>query len=198
MPKTGGTESTLTGGYTTMVIMPRRFMRRMRRPLMAPIVSYKHQRQEVATYTGVVANHENQLFVGLAPGSAEAPQTAIAGHKVYSVDISLTFVQTSSSGNSPISWMLVHTRDGQDIDSCFAATDASNWSNIGLSKCRNQVIKSFLSAVGSNDAGPKQWNLHIKIPKMWHRIREGDRLILVFNGQEPGLLAIGTRFKSYS
>ena len=197
MAKTGGTKSTLDGVCMTMV-MPRRFMRRMRRPMLAPIVSYKQQRQEVVSYVGTVANLEYQLYVGLGAGGVQAPQTAIAGHKVYSVDMSITFVQTSSSGNSAISWMLVHTRDGQTIDQCYAATDASNWSNIGLSQCKNQVIKSFLSAVGSNDAGPKQWNLHIKIPKQWHRIREGDRLIFVFNGQEPGLLVIGSRFKSYS
>ncbi len=177
--------------------MFRRGMRRMR-PMRAPIVSYKHQREEDITYIGTVANNEYLVYQGSAPGGISSPQDVPAGNKVYSVDVSLNFTHTSGSGTTRYTWMLVHLRADQQIGFLFASTDASNWSNIGLSKGRNQVIKSYLGIVGTEDAGPKLYNVHIKIPKMWHRVREGDELRIVFNATDPGSLITGTRFKSFS
>ena len=179
--------------------MFRRGFRPRRRVMMrAPIVSYKHQRNENTTYIGTGANNSFVLYTGTAPGETASPNTVPAGNKVYSVDVSVNFIHPEGSGTDTPSWMLVHFRAGQELDSLFANPNASEWSNIGLSLARNQVIKSFMSIVGSEDAGPRQWNMHIKIPKLWHRIREGDILILTFNAQSAGSLSIGTRFKSFS
>jgi len=181
-----------------MVEMPFRRRMRMRRPMQAPIVSYKHQRQTAVTYLGAVANQIITVFQSEPPGGQAQVFGVPAGNKVYSLDVSMNFIHTSGSGSTTINWMLCHLRDGQNVDDLFASTDAANWSNIGLSKGRNQVIKSFLSQVGTEDAGPKMQNIHIKIPKMWHRVREGDSLLIVFNASDSGSLVVGTRFKSFS
>jgi len=176
-----------------MVEMPfrGRMRRRMSRPMLAPIVSFKHQRQTQLTYVGAVANQIITVYQGGEAGASASVFSVPNGNKVYSVDISLNFIHTSGSGTTRVNWMLVHLRDGQDVDSLYAPTDASNWSNIGLSKGRNQVIKSFLTLAGTEDAGPQKYNVHIKIPKMWHRIREGDNLLVVFSADD-------SRFKSFS
>ncbi len=171
----------------------------MRRPMMrAPIVSYKHQRQTALTYIGGGANQVITLYTGTGPGSVGTVGLVPAGNKVYSCDVSVNFIPSSAGNSGTINWMLVHMRSDQDESTLFAPTSAADWTNIGLSVARNQVIKSFLSLVGTNDAGPRIWNMHIKIPKQWHRVREGDRLIIIFDCDEAGPLAIGTRYKSYS
>ncbi len=174
-----------------------RFQRR-RRQMLAPIVSYKHQASAAVTYAGGAVNNIHFVMLGGAPGSEKSGINVAAGCKVYSVDISLTYSLTAGSGTSTYSWMLVHLRDDQNIGSLFAASDASNWSTIGLSKGRNQVIKSFTGIVGSEDSGPRSYNLHIKIPKLWHRVREGDSLVLVFNADSVGSLLNAHRYKDYS
>jgi len=197
MPSTGQERNIKIGLSITMVIkMPRHFRRQM--VMRAPIVSYKHQQQADITYAGAQANLIYDVYIGGAPGIAAGVAIVPAGNKVYGINVSVNFVQTSSSGNTRINWFMTHLRSGQTVDGEFAASDASNWSNIGLSKARNQVVKSFLSVVGSNDAGPKTWNIRIKLPKMWQRVREGDQLQITFNGAEAGLLVVATRFKSFS
>jgi len=198
MPRNGCPKDTLGGPCITMDMF-RRGRRMMRRPMMrAPIVSYKHQRNENTTYVGALANNQYNVYVGVEPGQVNTPQGVAAGNKVYSVNISLNFIHPNAMGTDTPSWMLVYLRDGQTIPSCFAATAASEWSNIGLSNCRNQVIKSYMSLVGTEDAGPKVWNVHIKIPKIYQRVRQGDALVIIFTASDSGPLSIGTRFKSFS
>ncbi len=172
--------------------------RRPSRRMAAPIVSYKHQASTAVTYGGTDANNITFIMLGGAPNSEQSGINVSAGHKVYSVDLSVSYSLTAGSGTSTFSWMLVHLRDDQNIGSLFAASGASNWSTIGVSKGRNQVIKSFTGIVGSEDAGPRLYNLHIKIPKQWHRIREGDALVIVFNADEIGSLLTAHRYKDYS
>ncbi len=182
----------------TMVV-PRFRRRMMRRSIVPPLISFKHQRQENQTYVGGGVNLLYVVYTGVNANVATTPSTVPNGHKVYSVDVSLTFIHQAGSGSGDISWMLTHLRDGQTIGTCFASPNgASDWSNIGLSKCKNQVIKSYISAIGTEDAGPRIWNVHIKIPKQWHRVRDGDTLNISFNGDQTGLLVLGTRFKDYS
>ncbi len=173
-------------------------MRRFRRPMRAPIVTFKHQRNEDTSYLGAGANNQFNVWLGGAPGEQVTPLTVPAGRKVYSINVSLNFIHPSGSGTDVISWMLVHLRDGQLISTCFAATGASEWTNIGLSNCRNQVVKSFMALLGTEDSGPCSYNVHIKIPKIFQRVREGDIMAIVFNAVEPGPLSIGIRYKDFS
>ncbi len=167
--------------------------------MVAPIVSYKHQRNENTTYAGAAANNNYVVYTGVGPGAAASPNTVPAGNKVYSVDVSVNFIHLAGSGTDAPSWMLTHLRADQDITALFGGgSGASEWSSIGNSLARNQVIKSYMSLIGTEDAGPIKTNVHIKIPKMWHRVREGDILLITFNADQTGSLSIGTRFKSYS
>jgi len=166
--------------------------------MRAPIVSYKHQAGTNLTYIGGAANNFDLLFLGGAPGSEQGISDVAAGHKVYSVDVSVNFVSASGAVSTTYSWMLVRIRDDQSVGTLFGTTDASNWSTIGLSKGRNQVIKSFMGVVGTEDAGSAKYNLHIKIPKPFQRVREGDQLYIVFNAADAGTLATGFRYKDYS
>lgn len=177
--------------------MPRRRFRR-RMVMAPPIVSFKHQRMEETTYVGTLANNNYLVYQGVNQGTQTTPTDIAAGNKCYSIDVSVNYIVGSSTATGRLSWMLVHLRDGQTIGDQFAATDASNWSNIGLSKAKNQVIKSFVKIFATEDASAAIYNLHIKIPKMWHRIREGDSLVIMFNADEAGTLVIGSRFKSFS
>jgi len=177
------------------------FGRRMRRrrPMMrAPIVSYKHQRQTDVSYVGTDANQIITYYTGTSPGGTASVGQVPAGNKVFSVNASVNFTTGSGSTTSVINWMLVHLRADQDINTLFAAVGAANWSNIGNSLARNQVIKSYLAITGTEDSSPTRWNVHIPIPKMWHRVREGDSLVIVFNAVAAGSLSIGTRYKSFS
>ncbi len=198
MPKTGGTESILGGACTTMDMF-RRGMRRMRRPMMrAPIVSYKHQRNEDTTYAGGGITNQMNVYEGVEPGAQGTPANVPAGNKVYSVNISLNFIVPSGSGTDTPSWFLAHLRQGQTISILFPGLSATQWTNIGLSKARNQVLKSYMSLIGTEDSGPIRYNVHIKIPKMYQRVREGDILAIVFSAQTVGPLSIGVRYKSFS
>ena len=199
MVRIGGTESTLTGEVITLVEMPfRRRMSRRSMPMRAPIISYKHQFQQNTSYTGNADNEALVLFTGMEPGAQASPTTVPAGNKVYSVDVSVNYIQTSSSGNATINWVLCHLRSGQTYTGLFSQPGGADWSVIGLSSGRNQIIKSFMNLVGSEDAGGYRVNLHIKIPKLFHRVREGDQLLIIFNGSEVGALQLGARYKSYS
>ncbi len=183
-------------GLFIIMVMPRHFVRRM--VMRAPIVSYKHQQQADLTYAGAQANLNYLVYQGGAPGAAATVSSVPAGNKVYGINVSVNFIHASGTGSTRINWMLSHLRSGQTVDGDFGITDASNWSNIGLSKVRNQVVKSFVAVAGTEDAGGKIWNMRIKIPKMWQRVREGDELTVTFNATDTGTLIIATRFKSFS
>ena len=117
---------------------------------------------------------------------------------MYSINTSVNFIVSGGNATSRIEWCIVHLRADQDFDTLFASPGGCNWTTIGNSMGRNQIIKSFVSIVGTDDSGARIWNLHVKVPKMWHRVREGDKLLLIFNAEEAGALTIGTRFKSFS
>ncbi len=174
-----------------------KFRGRMRPRMVSPIVSFKHQRNETVSYLGSNANNIYTIYTGVQSGTGSGPQTVPVGEKVYSVDVSVNFIPATASAGSDYSWMLVHYRSDQDQNVLFS-TPHSSWSSIGLSNARNQVVKSFMGVTGSEDSTSARYNIHIRIPKMWHRMREGDLLLLTFNAAEAGILSIGTRYKSYS
>ncbi len=182
-----------------MVEMPfRRRMSRRMAPMRAPIVSYKHQATTDTSYTGASANSVHRLYLGTSPGSEDTPLTVSAGSKVYSVDVVVSFIHGENMGDTNMSWMLTKLRTDQVVSSLFDSSGASNWTTIGLSNGRNQVIKSYMGQAGSEDAGPKAWVVHIKIPKIYQRVREGDTLDITFNATDTGSLRIAHRYKSYS
>jgi len=174
------------------------YRRRRRMAMRAPIVSFKHQQVEDTSYVGASANLIHRLYVGLPPGEPNTPVAVANGEKVYSVDIVVSFIHGEGTGDTNLNFMLTKFRADQSVSTLFAATNASSWSNIGESSARNQVIKSYMGQAGTEDAGPKTYTLHIKIPKIYQRVREGDALDVIFNATDIGSLRIGHRYKSYS
>ena len=165
--------------------------------MRAPIVSQKFQRNEDITYVGANANNIYELYEAVATSTPESGINIHYAKKVFSINLSVNFLSGTSNEGSTYSWMVVHLRADQVIGTLFGSP-ASTWSTIGNSPGRNQVIKSFMGVVGTEDAGSVRYNNHIPIPKMWHRLREGDKLSLVFNASEAGTLSIGSRFKAFS
>ena len=178
--------------------MFRRAGRRRRPPMRAPIVTYKHQKNEDITYVGGNANNETILYTGLPPGNLSLVNGVPAGHKVFSVDVSVNALAPDNNTTGTFSWMLIHLRADQSVATLINPSRASGWSEIGLSVGRNQVIKSYMGLYGTDDAGPYRSNVHIKIPKLWHRVREGDQLILVWNSDAATTFSVGFRYKDYS
>ncbi len=166
--------------------------------MRSPIVSYKHQRGEDSTYAGLGDNNQFNIINVIGPGEPSTPTDVSAGHKVYGVNISLNFIHPAGSGTDTPKWMVVYLRADQSIPSLFGASFAADWSTIGLSNGRNQVIKSYMSIVGSEDAGPRTWNVRVPIPRVYQRLREGDRLVIIFNATTAGPLSIGVRYKDFS
>ncbi len=173
--------------------MPRRRGRmRMR---MNPIQSVK---QQMAQKQSILADTNIQHFV--MDASEVGSPTKVTGIEVpvgaivYSMDVSINFVSSTGGITGNIDWCFVKLRDGQVFDTILVSPD---WSDLGLASGRNQVIKSYMAIFGTEDAGPKIWNLHIKIPKVYQRTRAGDRFIIVFRSSEAGSLSTGARYKYY-
>ncbi len=176
--------------------MPRRMgYNRAPRPR---VVTYKHMFNQDTSYAGADANNFHILYQGGAPGSSSSIVAIPAGNRVYSVDVTVSFVNGSANAGGTWAWMLVYLRDGQDITSLIATSGAPRWSNVGLSNIRNQVIKTFMGVVGTEDGSTLNMTRHISIPKIYQRIREGDQLQLIFVGDQAGSLSTGSRFKDYS
>ena len=180
-----------------MVEMPfrRRMSRRM--PMRAPIVSFKHQHSKTVSYVGGNVNDTFVVNIGTVTNTAVSPGSTPLGNKMYSVDVTVSFVNASASTGTDFSWMLVHLRTGQTIAGLFPGI-SSNWSQIGLAPGKNQVIESRMGVLPTEDGASYQFQKHIKLPKSWHRIRNEDQLIIVWNSDQAGTYSVGARFKTYS
>ncbi len=177
----------------------RQRMSRNYRPRMAIVQSFKQQREETVSYAGLNANNQYVVVFGVAADAlANDRKNVPVGAKVSSVFITVDFVSATGGATGTFSWMYTCLRAGQAIGTEFAATDASNWSNVGLSNARNQVIKSFTGIFGTEDAGVVRYNFQMKLPKHCQRIRQGDNHTITFNANNSGTLKIATRYKYYT
>jgi len=162
---------------------------------MNPIQSVKNQHSQKQS---ILANTNVQHFVGNAvevgvPTKVVGTEIPV-GANVYSIDLSVNFVSGSAAVTGNIDWCFVKLRQGQVFTTVIGTPD---WTEIGLAPGRNQVIKSYMGIFATEDAGAKQWNVHIKIPKTYQRTRSGDLFILVVNASQEGSLSTGARYKYY-
>jgi len=165
---------------------------------MSPIQSKKIQFAEIVSYAGGNANNIVVVGNGVDIGVAPILVTDIPnGAKISSIAISENFVATAGGAEGSYSYMFIKLRVGQVVGTEFGATLASNWSSIGASNARNQVIASFMGVVGSEDSGGFNHTRQIKIPPIYQRMREGDQFLIVFNSDIGGILATGFRYKFY-
>ena len=116
------------------------------------------------------------------------------GAKVFSVDVYVNAIVPSGSGNTSFRYYICKTRGGQIIGTDFPSPI---FSDIGLSDVRNQIFHSDMVQLGSEDSGPLRRKLHIKIPKIYQRMRTGDKLNFVSQAVLAIETDIGFRYKYY-
>ena len=175
--------------------MPR-FQRRRRAMRMAPINSVKNQhatKQTILASALIIEEVAVAVDVG-APTKVTGLEVPV-GAKVFSVDLSVNFISVDSSTSGNFDWCFLKLREGQTVASLITNPD---WTNLGFSNGRNQIIKSYMANYGTEDAGSIRYNPHIKIPKIYQRMRAGDSLVMAFIASSAGSLSSGMRYKYFN
>ncbi len=161
--------------------------------------SVKLQRKETSTYVGGNANVVYQINIGkeLADVTSNQIDNPV-GSKVFGFDISVNFISSTGGQTGTFEWFVWKARTSQSTAGVFADPKGADWSELGLSAGRNQIIKSFMGIYGTEDASAVRYNMHIKVPKLMQRTRLNDVITLVFNASDAGTLSIGSRYKYYT
>jgi len=110
------------------------------------------------------------------------------------MNIYINAIVDSGSQNTNFDFYVIFRRSGQAASSIPEA----DFSSIGLSELRNQIIFSDLNQIGTEDAGPLKRKISIKIPKMFQRLREGDFWDLVYGHTVAVQTNMGFRAKAFS
>ncbi len=135
------------------------------------------------------------LLVGIGPNEARTTGfQAVAGSHVFSMDVYINAIVPSGAQNTNFDYYVIYLRSGQTA----SIIPDADFSSIGLSTLRNQIIFSDLNQIGTEDAGPLKRKLHIRTPKLYQRIREGDQWVLVYGHAIAIETNLGFRAKSYS
>ena len=173
-------------------IMPRHFRRK--NPMAKFTTSLKHQHALKQTaIIGLKANFN--VVTSIPPGAARVTGDQVpAGNHVFSVDLYLNFVNESASTAGNVDWYYIILRSGQTLTEAPQA----DFSAIGLSTMRNQILWSEALQIGTEDGQLVRRFKHIKIPKMYRRIREGDVHMIVYANDNALNQSFAARFKSYS
>ncbi len=139
-------------------------------------------------------------FLDFAVGVEQGAPTKVQGNEVptgamiFGMAISVNAIVPAGSGNTRFSWYLCKIRQGQ------AGSDFPSpvWADIGLSEVRNQIFHSEMVQLGSEDAGPYRFNRRVKIPRIYERMRAGDRLVIAVTANSAAVeIDIGARYKYY-
>ena len=174
--------------------MPRGRFRKRSNPMAKFTQSLKHQHS--LKQSAMAAPKANfNIIQGIGPGAARLTGAEVqAGAHVFGVDLYLNFVNASASTAGDVDWYYIVLRTGQTL------TDAPtpDFSSIGLSNMRNQILWSEALQIGTEDGQLIRRFKHVKIPKMYRRIREGDVHMIVYGIAEALNQSFATRFKSYS
>ncbi len=194
MPRNGCPKDTLGGLCITLDMFRRSGSRRMRRR-MNPIQSVKNQ---LATKQSLLGATLEQIFIAqtvdVGSPTKVTGREVPTGASIYSIDVSVNFVSSTGGITGNFDWVLIKTREGQGVVSLITSPD---WTDIGLANGRNQVIKSYMTIYGTEDAGSVKYNLHIKIPRIYQRMRAGDNFVIALEASDAGSLAVGARYKYY-
>lgn len=170
--------------------------RRMRRaaPISYPVKTKNQLSLKESTVMGT--KHRFDIVTSLAPGEQRTLSGQVqAGDHVYRVNLSINATVPTGTGNTDFDFYVACIRSGQTL----ATLPSADWSDIGLSNLRNQIIYSEQNQLGSEDAGPLRRKISIKIPKIYQRIRQGDFIMLVYdNPSETVQVNIGARYSSFS
>ncbi len=133
------------------------------------------------------------LVVGTAPQAERTLNTQVpAGAHVFSMDIYVNAIVPSGGERTLFLYTVQYTRSGQSVET------AIEFASLGLSNQRNQVLVSEMAQCGTEDAGPIRRKFHFKVPKIIQRVREGDKITLVWKSNGATVeVDMGVRYKYY-
>ena len=135
------------------------------------------------------------LMDGIKPNAERTlGSEVVAGAHIFSMNVYVNALVPSGSGNTNFDYYVIYLRTGQTP----SIIPDADFSAIGLSPVRNQIIFSDLNQIGTEDAGPMKRKVHIKTPKLYQRIREGDQWLLVYGHSSTVETNLGFRAKSFS
>jgi len=93
-----------------------------------------------------------------------------------------------------LQYYIAMQRNGQD----FINQLQPDFTSIGLSANRNQVIWSDMDQTGSGEGPTVRKKFRLKIPKIYQRLREGDALLFVIKSAQGSETSIGFRYQWYN
>ncbi len=177
-----------------MVLMSFRGRRRGfgRSRMVAPIVSDKLYFQ---TGLSLAAGVKTEVVINQVQRTVTLTNDIATGTKVYKfIYLIITAVSSSGATSGSVHWYLGRRRSGQAFNE-FPQPDA-----LVASTVRNQIIKSGLVPYGTHDGGAVYAHKGpCKIPKIYHRSREGDVTFLALkaNGTNGAEVEIQICYKVY-
>jgi len=163
--------------------------------MRSPVHSVKNQFQTNQSIT--TSLNQDFVYTAVEVGVATkiTGKEVPVGANVYSVDVTVNYVTGGGAQIGNFDWCLIKLREGQSVVSTITSPD---WTDIGLSSGRNQVIKSYTTMFGTDDGAIVKYNVHIKIPKSMQRVRSGDLLVIAFQASQSGTSVTGARYKYYT
>ncbi len=111
------------------------------------------------------------------------------GAKVQSMDVYVNAISQTSGDTGTYVYYLAKVKTGQG-----ASFPIPSFTGIGLSKVRNQIFKSEMTIIGTNDAGPLRTKFRQKIPKSMQRMADGDKISLFFIATPAIISSVGVRY----
>ena len=174
--------------------MPRGRFRR-RRPMTAIVQSVKNQYGVKQSITAM-ASTTIQFAVA---GEVGAPTKVLGfevpvGAKIFSVTVFINVINSSGTGDGDLDWFIAKARGTQNKQTDFPDPD---FTSVGLSDVRNQIFKSSATLFGTEDAGSYGRSFHLKIPKIYQRMRAGDELFLKIQPSINASMSVGFIYKYY-
>ena len=134
------------------------------------------------------------MVEGVAPNKERVtPNEVPAGAHVFGIDVYVNAIVPSGSGHTNFNYIVQIQRTAQ------GPITNLDFSSLGLSNLRNQIIHSDMVQLGTEDAGPLRRKLRIKIPRIWRRIRQGDVISLQWVATTTAIeVHMGCRYKYYT
>lgn len=169
---------------------------------------FRRRRQTRGTIIQSVKNQHNVTISAVGGATNNFPiatavdvgvATKITGQEVPTgaiVTSLILWVQCDSSSggvSGEVTWYIAKRRGGQ----VNADLPIPDFTAMGLSDLRNQIIHSDTSLYGTQDAGPYRFKMLVRIPKLYHRMRSGDQLVIRIASSVATSMKVAFIYKYY-
>lgn len=163
------------------------------RQRLVPIQSFRQILDKAITVLPSTIDN-TQVLNGTDTDDIGFTNTAIpTGSQVYRIRVVINARGAGGSASGDIQWYLAKLRSGQTAAS-FPAPNA-----LGGSAVRNQVFHNQHSMYATEDGHPYHFDRWLKIPKIYHRVRDGDQFFVKVNN--PGTssmdFSLHVEYKAY-